>query len=61
MPKGVPLPLMPLGVEHGEIATLSMNNQTVPLPLMPLGVEHPKIPTKWGSCSCAFTFDAFRR
>ncbi len=36
----VPLPLMPLGVEHVALVNHCGSSLYVPLPLMPLGVEH---------------------
>ncbi len=36
----VPLPLMPLGVEHQRPIVRGEWDLDVPLPLMPLGVEH---------------------
>ncbi len=57
----VPLPLMPLGVEHLLLKSSILRSFIVPLPLMPLGVEHTRDWDFHLALVRAFTFDAFRR
>ncbi len=57
----MPLPLMPVGVEHFKGVFFRQIASGVPLPLMPVGVEHK--PGRKGTVGIesAFTFDACRR
>ncbi len=59
--KAVPLPLMPVGVEHSKAAFLAELSRLVPLPLMPVGVEHEIFFSANAVPTGAFTFDACRR
>jgi hypothetical protein len=42
-PVGVPLAVMPKGVEHSDPTSAQSVTRTVPLAVMPKGVEHERI------------------